>query len=229
LKLTIHAHFGGLLGDMTGSPWNWVPAQGIKKTRVLGLSDGRKRFKISLAVFTQYRLVMVWQTDRQTDSQHACVSITPVLSRSFEKYMVRSHIYPALQEPTSWFYFADQFFFRPTGSTTAALIALFHTILTMLSTNPFVRVIALDFSKAFDTVRHATLIDKKWRNCRCQMRCWTGSKPSLMDIHTAQNIQEKYHRMLIFKPVWFKDPGLDQRHLWHDIDTLFSFSTRTLC
>jgi len=88
------------------------------------------------------------------------ISITPVLSRSFEKYMVRSYIYPALQEPTSGLYFADQFGFRPTGSTTAALIALFHTILTMLSTNPFVRVIALDFSKAFDTVRHATLIDK---------------------------------------------------------------------
>ena len=72
------------------------------------------------------------------------ISITPVLSRSFEKYMVMSYIYPALQEPTSGLYFADQFGFRPTGLTTAAL--------TMLSTNPFVRVIALDFSKAFDTV-----------------------------------------------------------------------------
>ena len=30
----------------------------------------------------------------------------------------------------------------------------------MLSTNHYVRVFALDFSKAFDTVRHATLIDK---------------------------------------------------------------------
>ena len=30
----------------------------------------------------------------------------------------------------------------------------------MLITNPFVRVIALDFSKAFDTVRHSTLMEK---------------------------------------------------------------------
>jgi len=66
------------------------------------------------------------------------ISITPVLSRSFEKYMVRSYIYPALQEFTAGLYFADQFGFRPTGSTIAAFIALFHTILTMLSTNPFV-------------------------------------------------------------------------------------------
>jgi len=30
----------------------------------------------------------------------------------------------------------------------------------MLSANDYVRVIALDFSKAFDTIRHATLIEK---------------------------------------------------------------------
>jgi len=30
----------------------------------------------------------------------------------------------------------------------------------MLSTNPFVQVFALDFSRAFDTIRHATLMDK---------------------------------------------------------------------
>jgi len=88
------------------------------------------------------------------------ISITPVLSRSFEKYIVRSYIYPALQEPPSGLYFADQFAFRPTGSTTAAIVAIFHTILTMLSSNAFVRVLALDFSKAFDTIRHATLMEK---------------------------------------------------------------------
>jgi len=33
----------------------------------------------------------------------------------------------------------------------------------MLSTQPFVHVFALDFSKAFDTVRHATLMEKMAR------------------------------------------------------------------
>jgi len=50
----------------------------------------------------------------------------------------------------------DQFAFRPSGFTTAALIL--HTQLP--STNPYVVIIALDVSKAFDTVRHETLLRK---------------------------------------------------------------------
>ena len=57
--------------------------------------------------------------------------------------------------------FNDQFGFRPTGLNVAALIAL----LSMLSTNAYVRVFALDFSKAFDTVRHAVLMEKMTTLC----------------------------------------------------------------
>jgi len=56
--------------------------------------------------------------------------------------------------------FADQYAFRPTGSTTAALIALFQTITEIMATDPFVIVIALDFSKAFDSVKHDALRSK---------------------------------------------------------------------
>ena len=56
--------------------------------------------------------------------------------------------------------FEDQFAFRPAGSCTAAIIALLHTVSTMLLENPYVIVIALDFSKAFDTVRHSALAKK---------------------------------------------------------------------
>ena len=88
------------------------------------------------------------------------ISITSVLLRSFKKHIVRTYIYPALQNPPPRLYFGDEFAFRPTGSTIAAIIAFFHIVLTMLSTNAFVGVFALDFSKAFDTIRHATLMDK---------------------------------------------------------------------
>ena len=56
--------------------------------------------------------------------------------------------------------FDDQYAFRKTGSTTAAIIKFFTTITAALRDNEFVRVISLDFSKAFDTVRHQTLMNK---------------------------------------------------------------------
>ena len=40
---------------------------------------------------------------------------------------------------------------------------MLHTIFTMVDTQPFVRVFAIDFSKAFDTVRHAVVIEKMAR------------------------------------------------------------------
>ena len=45
-------------------------------------------------------------------------------------------------------------------STVAALIALLHTVHSKLSTNDYVQVFTLDFTKAFDTVRHATMMAK---------------------------------------------------------------------
>ena len=35
-----------------------------------------------------------------------------------------------------------------------------HTVTQLLASNPYVIVRAIDFSKAFDTVRHQTLLDK---------------------------------------------------------------------
>ena len=51
-----------------------------------------------------------------------------------------------------------QFHLRPTGSATPALIYLTSVITSLLTPNKFVRLIALDFSKAFDTLDHSTLI-----------------------------------------------------------------------
>jgi hypothetical protein len=88
------------------------------------------------------------------------ISITPVLTRVMEKTVVSHFLYPVLQAPHPILSFCDQFAFRPTGSTTAAIITLIQTVSTMLITNPFVIVVSLDFSKAFDTVRHSTLLEK---------------------------------------------------------------------
>ena len=77
-----------------------------------------------------------------------------------EKQTARIFLYPVLTHPDFTHLFEDQFAFRPTGSTTAALIYLLHTLTELLLTHDYVHVIALDFSKAFDTVRHYTLVSK---------------------------------------------------------------------
>ena len=88
------------------------------------------------------------------------ISITPVLTRVMEKTVVKHFLYPAILTPPAGLLFADQFAFRPTGSTTAAIISLFQKITDLLVHEPFVIVLALDFSKAFDKVRHVTLMEK---------------------------------------------------------------------
>src|SRR6218665_1067085 len=50
--------------------------------------------------------------------------------------------------------------FRPSGSTTVAIVELLQQITTLLLTNDYVLVASTDFSKAFDTVRHDTLLQK---------------------------------------------------------------------
>ena len=69
-------------------------------------------------------------------SDYRPISITSVLSRTLERHIVRAYIYPALQQPPAGLHFADQYVFRPTGSTNAALITLLHNVSTMLTTQP---------------------------------------------------------------------------------------------
>ena len=54
----------------------------------------------------------------------------------------------------------DQFASRPSGSTTGALTYCLHHVTLLLETNSYVRVLLVDFSKAFDVVNHALLIPK---------------------------------------------------------------------
>jgi hypothetical protein len=88
------------------------------------------------------------------------ISVTPVLTRIMERLVVSQLIYPSLLMPPPSLDFSDQFAFRPSGSTTAAIITLPDHITRMLVTNPHVIVLSIDFTKAFDTVQHATLLEK---------------------------------------------------------------------
>jgi len=79
---------------------------------------------------------------------------------SWKKIVVRRFLYPFFTSPPPTLDFSDQYAFRPTGSTTGALIFILHTVTQLLTTHPYAVVIALDFSKAFDNVRHSTLLNK---------------------------------------------------------------------
>jgi len=52
--------------------------------------------------------------------------------------------------------FSDQYAFRPTGSTSAAVIAILQSVTDLLSNNQLVIVLTLDFCKAFDTIRQSS-------------------------------------------------------------------------
>jgi len=74
-----------------------------------------------------------------------------------EKAITKDYLYPIFMHPD--YLFQDQSTFRPTGSTSAALIYLLHTP-ELLQTHDYVHVIVLDFSKAFDSARRHSLVSK---------------------------------------------------------------------
>jgi len=56
---------GKLAESWNRRPWNWVSAQRSEETRIMGIPDGGKSFKMDLAVLMQYRRV----TDRHPATQ----------------------------------------------------------------------------------------------------------------------------------------------------------------
>ena len=102
-------------------------------------------------------------------------------------------LYPALQKPYPELGFYDQFAFRPTCSTTAAVIALLHTVLTMVSNDQYVHVFSFHFTKAFDTAR-----DEAWMSEMAQLnvpdKSTTGKRRFSRCIITVLYRQRMFNR-----------------------------------
>lgn len=92
----------------------------------------------------------------KTFSELRPISVTPILSRLVEKLIVRKYIIPALPLDS----ISDQFAYRPTGSTTAALVSLTHTVAQKLEACTYVRCLLIDYTKAFDMINHSILFSK---------------------------------------------------------------------
>jgi hypothetical protein len=85
------------------------------------------------------------------------ISVTPILSRIVEKFIVRKFLWPQLDDNLM----GDQFGFRPTGSTTAALIHMMHFVFTSFNSgSDYVRCLLIDYSRAFDMVNHQILLEE---------------------------------------------------------------------
>jgi hypothetical protein len=84
------------------------------------------------------------------------ISVTPIFSRLTEKLVVRDYLLPLVVPHL----FNDQYAFKPTGSTTCALIDITYRIQMMLEKSNYVRCVFVDFSKAFDAVDHLILMEK---------------------------------------------------------------------
>ena len=79
------------------------------------------------------------------------ISVTPIFARITEKLIVRDFLHPYILPDL----FKDQYAFKPTGSTTCALIDLTYRVQMMLEQCRYVRCVFVDFSKAFNTRYYA--------------------------------------------------------------------------
>ena len=84
-------------------------------------------------------------------------SLTPALSKLAEDFVVRKHVGPAVLELID----SNQYGAIPKSSTLHALISMVHTWAQATDgTGSAVRVVLLDYRKAFDLVDHSTLVAK---------------------------------------------------------------------
>ena len=85
------------------------------------------------------------------------ISLTPAVSKIAEDYVVNEHIKPAVLRHVGH----NQYGCIPNSSTTHALVNLVHNWSQATDgTGADVRVIALDYRKAFDLIDHNILLTK---------------------------------------------------------------------
>ena len=106
---------------------------------------------------------------------------------------MKDHIFPAI--PAEQLF--DQYGFKPTGSTTAALVDITSTVSIMLEDNKYVRCLLIDFSKAFDSVDHLVLINKlKMYNIADNIIKWIVSFLTDRDQYTKLGDQRSFIRVI---------------------------------
>jgi len=125
----------------TATGLDGIPSWFLRVAAPIFCSPITQLFNLSLSTSTvprQWKQAWIRPVSKVTaPTQHSDfrpISITTVLTRALERMIVQDLIYPALQNPTTSLVFHDQFAFRPSGSTTAAMITLLHKVTHLLLT-----------------------------------------------------------------------------------------------
>jgi len=137
------------------------------------------------------------------ESDFRPISVMPVLSRTLERFVVRTYIYPALLQPCQTLDFSDQFAFRPSGSTTAAILALLHTVRTMLDENISCTSSRLTSQRRSTQsgMRHWWLSLLSWKYLTAST---IGSVTSSTTMPIARNTLESFQQLSVFMLASFR-------------------------
>ena len=100
------------------------------------------------------------------------ISLTPILSKKSEEYVVDTYVKPALLKRID----PQQFGAVPNSSTTHTLISMLNSWLESTDGNgATARVMLFDFRKAFDLIDHHVLAAKSSPHMTFQYRSCAGS------------------------------------------------------
>ena len=95
-----------------------------------------------------------------TLAKYRPISVTSVLAHIFDKLIAKHFLYPAIHDKMSRNGFNNQFAFRPTASTEAAIIKTVDIVTNYLAiSNKYVNMLCLDVAKAFDTIVHKFILN----------------------------------------------------------------------
>ena len=92
------------------------------------------------------------------DKDYRGINIRPVIARAFEKAIYTNHAKDIVEQNLN----SSQFAYRDGGNCTDALLAIQHTVYNYLDQpdGEAVCLFTMDFSKAFDSVKHSLLSGK---------------------------------------------------------------------
>jgi len=146
----------------TSTGWDGLPSWLFRKcsVEIAAVVTHLVNFSINLGQIPDvWRTAIVTPVPKVTQpsdcGDYRPISVTPILSRITEKIVVKTWLCPSI--PTALL--PNQYGFIPTGSTTAALVHLFHSVTKMLESCSYVRALLIDFTKAFDIVDHTVLME----------------------------------------------------------------------